>query len=1151
LGNARNTVRTYVDLITNTQSVDASGTASGDVTWKSRTEIITETVDGISQTTTIKYNKDNSILEKTLPDGTVIRNSVNGLVQRVTETPVVGPVRTTTATLDATGHLVRKEVSTSGISGSDVHTWNWSNGLLLSDCKGEGSSAVCTQRAYDGSNRLFTVTDPAGVVTTNVYLSSTSEQPDSVTFADGTGERYTRDILGRITAVKNSLGQTRTTAYDALGRDTLSRNYDGVHTRTVYDGPDLVRLQEGGLVGNGIFRNPIRTHRYEVDAYGRRLKEWIVSSREVLKRKSVVDAFGNVVEVWDNPESTNSDSAKWRLVERNQYDGRNHMLQHRTFPNGTGSDSLVTKYVYDALGHAIQETDPRGGVDKRSYDPWGNVLRDTNALGNVVRHGYDQANRIVSDTNALGQVTTHSYDAQGNEVQRVDAVHGATQLWIYQNGRLTKEQSAEGSWTTYQYDALGRVVQVVRKRGDSAFVADTSDVVTGYAYDAVGHRVRETVSGAVQHRYGVDAGGRVLADTNALGEVTSYSYDRLGRVVQTISPAQDTMYTEYDAQGRVSTRRLGSDTLSVVSYDDADRPVWERTPGHGAITRVYDRTDYVTQTTDSIGTVTKFMQDRVGRDSSVSVAGQTARKTIRDLAGRVIQQLDERSNKVSMAYDALDRLTTLIDNEGNATAFTYVDSVGGWRRTTAYPDGKTESHIYDREGRLRRFVDGRGVVASYGYDSLSRLSAIAYTNADGSVATDSIKLRYDAQSRLVRAANGADSVVTTYDTLGRPLTSTQTVAGFAYAIGYAYDDPHRSRTLTLPDGSAVTQKWTARGLLDSLRVGSRLLARYGYSNGLETSRTLGNGISLAQGFDAGGRLTSMAYSLAGQTLPSLGFGYDIYGNRALVRRNHATTTSEAMSYTADNQLSAWTKGTADASGNIASPTSSQSWTLDSRGNWSSWTQSGTAQTRTHSTANELTAMGGTALTWDAAGNLTSDGTLTYAWGPRGTLDTVKQGATVKGIYSYDPLGRRSLKTAGGLRTVSVYDGWQCVWQTVTGAILDTTKTFTYGNYVDEPVALIRKAGSWSDTAYYLQGNNYSVEALTDRNGAVVERYEYTPYGVATVYTGAGADGSWFTSDDIAGTVSARGNALTFQGRELDAESGEYYFRNRYYQSVLV
>lgn len=1149
LGGSRNTAQVFTDVVVNRTP------ANGPTTWDSRTETVIRTVNGLSDTAIIRYNSDNSVQRKRRPDGTTVSWSQSGNIQTVTERPRTGggPVRTTTVTLDAQGRVVRQEVLSEGTP-SQVNTWTWLNGLLQSQCQGDGDEALCSQRQYDAQKRLANTTDATGGVTTLHYPTNSARQPDSVTFADGTGERYRRDVLGRIVSVRNSMMQTRTVAYDALGRDTLSCGFDGACRRSVYDGPDLVRLEEGGHLLNGAFAQPLRTVRYEVDGHGRRIKEWLVTpTREVLKRKSVVDAFGNVAEVWDNPDSTKTDSLLWRLVERNRYDGRDHRIEHRLFPAGAAGAALLTTSIFDAAGHEIRTTDPRQAVSRRSYDAWGNILVDTNALGAVTRRGYDAGDRVVADTNAVGQVTSHAYNAQGHETRRV-GFRLDTTLWIYTAGRLVKERTPEGSWTTYQHDALGRVTRVVRKVGDTAQVADGDDIVTEYVYDALGNRIRESVAGMVQHRYGFDAAGRMVLDTNALGEVTQILYDRLGRVVRQISTAGDSLSTDYDAQGRVSVRRLlavgqAADTLSVVRYDDAARPVWERTPGQGAVTREYDGTDFTTKVTDSVGIVTTMTQDKAGRDSLVSVAGKPPRKTVRDALGRVTQQFDERGFKIVMAYDHLDRLTRLTDNEGNATVFAWSDSSKGWtKRITTYADAKFEIHYWDREGRLRRLVDGRGIVAHYGYDSLSRMKRIEFLTPEGVTASDPVVLGYDKLSRLVKASQGTLWDSTEYDPLGRPARSLQSVDGTTYSLVYAYGP--RSRTLTLPDGSTTTQRWTARGLLDSVWAGARLLARFQYGNGLETSRVLGNGIEATSGYDGAGRISSMAYALAGQTLPNLGFGYDPSGNRSLIRRSHAPATSEAVGYTTDNQVSSWSKGVADASGVIATPTTSQAWSLDSRGNWSSWTQNSTTQTRTHSGANQVTAMGSVALAWDAAGNLSNDGTRNYVWNARGLLESVAEGAATLGTYTYDPLGRRVAKSVDGVTSLSIYDGWQDVYSVVKGGSVDTSKSWVFGNYIDEPLAMIRKWGSSSDTVWYLQGNNFNVEALTDRTGAIVERYEHTPYGAARVYSGSGTDGTWFTGDDVGETVSARGNELTFQGRELDGETGNLYFRARYYMPTL-
>ena len=66
--------------------------------------------------------------------------------------------------------------------------------------------------------------------------------------------------------------------------------------------------------------------------------------------------------------------------------------------------------------------------------------------------------------------------------------------------------------------------------------------------------------------------------------------------------------------------------------------------------------------------------------------------------------------------------------------------------------------------------------------------------------------------------------------------------------------------------------------------------------------------------------------------------------------------------------------------------------------------------------------------------------------------------------------------------------------------------------------------------YHFDGSG-SVVALAGGNGTVSERYSYGPYGEST----------------NTGTVD---NPYRYTGRELDAETGLYYYRARYYSPDL-
>src|SRR6202035_4090458 len=105
----------------------------------------------------------------------------------------------------------------------------------------------------------------------------------------------------------------------------------------------------------------------------------------------------------------------------------------------------------------------------------------------------------------------------------------------------------------------------------------------------------------------------------------------------------------------------------------------------------------------------------------------------------------------------------------------------------------------------------------------------------------------------------------------------------------------------------------------------------------------------------------------------------------------------------------------------------------------------------------------------------------------------------------------------------------------------TQATYVYGNYIDEVLTMDR-----GGTFYYHQNALWSIEAVTDSTAAPVERYSYDAYGLVTVTNGAGAPvakNAWGTPH------SAIGNPWIFTGRQLDEETGTYFYRARYYDSV--
>lgn len=94
----------------------------------------------------------------------------------------------------------------------------------------------------------------------------------------------------------------------------------------------------------------------------------------------------------------------------------------------------------------------------------------------------------------------------------------------------------------------------------------------------------------------------------------------------------------------------------------------------------------------------------------------------------------------------------------------------------------------------------------------------------------------------------------------------------------------------------------------------------------------------------------------------------------------------------------------------------------------------------------------------------------------------------------------------------------------------------YGAYIDDPIAML----SGGETYYYAKDRQYSVTAMMDSSGSIIESYEYNAFGIMTI-------------TDSSGNViaeSAVGNTYGFTGRRYDSESGLWHYRNRMYSAEL-
>jgi len=190
--------------------------------------------------------------------------------------------------------------------------------------------------------------------------------------------------------------------------------------------------------------------------------------------------------------------------------------------------------------------------------------------------------------------------------------------------------------------------------------------------------------------------------------------------------------------------------------------------------------------------------------------------------------------------------------------------------------------------------------------------------------------------------------------------------------------------------------------------------------------------------------------------------------------------------------------------------------------------------------NQYTSVGGTSYSYDNSGNLTNDGTYKYTYDCENRLAEVKdQNDAAIASYKYDFSGRRVKKIVEGspdVTTKYVYDGDRIIAEyDGSGNLL---RKFIYGTGIDEPICMITAGG----TRYYYHFDGLgSVAALSDNNGNIVEKYSYDVFGTPAI---KGPSGEPRATSDV-------GNAYMFTGRAHDDETGNYYYRARYYKLCLL
>ena len=1010
------------------------------------------------------------------------------------------------------------------------------------DYKVRGGLPATTTDNYDPNGNL--------VETVAAADEDLSAANNSKTAGGGDRTRYVYDGFDRRTAVVDSVGDETVTQYDPAGNVVRTAEFGpGGGPSPTSDGPDVLPgpvsslgvIQAQNLVDSELLA-ATETSYDELSRPFQTAQVLLVNTIPTARIPDVAEG-GTDVGLGDlNPGAAQpipgvvGVAILGRVTDRTEYDRDSR----KAFTIGDAGETSRT--LYDGVGRVVETVDPAGNTVETAYDADSNVIEtrqtDVAQVPGVApevfltTNFYDSLDRLQEAVDNQGETTDYRYDSRDNLVAMADAQGPVTGQMIarraFPDGPRTVDAiNGFGNVTLYFYDGQDRqtrIEQILTASGDGdgthigASIEGVKDDPTApESFPPAADPSQGGGDGIIRTGTVWDGDSLQTALIDDSGNVTLSLYDDLDRqVLQSEGLVVGFAYTEANI--------LGARVIPTPTAATIDNPT---TISDAGITA------RLAEARSRIAAVSSLFPPLADQ---VDDSPPTTKVWGYDPNGDALITQDEDGSETFIRFDAINRpIAVRIFRAGQS------DSFAGDPTFAPAP-----SSIPAIPGNVT-VVQGTNI-QNFQYDGLSR-TTYAFDNNDPTTAAD-------------------DSTVTdAYDSLGRVVEEGQTIGGQpTQVISSAWRADDLRAALTYPNGRVEAYTYDN---LDRLKTVSdqgaalpiavydyigvdRVLERLYPQNGtLETF--LDDSGTVDIGYDGDRRpIEERDLEADGSLIVGFTDTYDRMGDKLTEGKLHDPANSETYTYDSAYRLLTFNR----APGGIAP--AQTSWSLDSVGN----AVQVDGQSQQFSSTNELiqsaAATGGPAtVLYDNNGNETDDGTYLYTYDAENRLRTValESNGELIAVYSYDARGRRIEKVvtnSGGQdgTTDFSYDGWQDIEERDGSGAL--AQQYVYGAYLDEPLVMDRNLGGGATATgpgdqrlFYNQNAMYSVYALTDVSGKILEAYQYDAYGKATVFTGPGPDGTWFTGDEPTASSSAVANPFTFTGQRLDAESGLMDYKNRY------
>lgn len=767
-------------------------------------------------------------------------------------------------------------------------------------------------------------------------------------------------------------------------------------------------------------------------------------------------------------------------------------------------NQLVVTNVYDSLGHVIRQytegntnkawdifwsgwetvvKDPAGGKRRYYFDDKHRLIITQDALGNGSFTLYDGQNHTILTLSPLFEITTFNFDGRHNLTKIIDPLN-FTNLFAYDSqDNLVHSVDARGNTNRFGYNAkfqltgstnaVGDWISLAYNATDGTLTSRTdAGGTTTYGYDSYGQLNLTTYPGGLGSEGAFNnSRGDVLSRTNARGFVTTFQYNQRRELTNTIAPTNLTARATYDAVGNVqsttdargftrsntwsATQKLLAATLPatpqgvpVVSnvYDHRDWLVRTINPLQQAVVFTNDAAQRLISITDPLNRTTRFGFDANGRRTATTNAANEVMRTSFNARGEAIQSVDGANHTVLRAFDGTGNQVTLTNRNGKKWQFQF--DAANRLTNTITPLGRQTAVTYNNRGLVSMVREPSGQTLTNFYDAKGRLT----NTVDAQLST---VFFHDANNNVTNLVENGKTNAWVFD---------------------AYD---RVQSYRDADGNLIQYRHDANGNLTNLIYPGNRVVAYAY----DSLNRLTNVV------DWSGRQTAIEYDLASRVTKIIRpngtartIGYDAAGQTTNIWERTATSEPIALFKFNWNNAGrmAW---------EFAAPLP-HAYTPPAR-------------SMTFDDDNRLATFNGNGVAMDADGNLTGGPLTNYAFAAYTYNQRNRQTGTFFNdsyTYGYDPNGARTTLTHVNSGTVTRFvvnpnAPLSQVLMRIKGGV---TNYYIYGLGLQYEIT---ETATTTNTLTYHFDYRGSTVALSDANGNVTDRMEYSPYGTTTYRSG--------------------------------------------------